>query len=89
MVWIISCILDSATLMVMVYFQLMHCLACFISSYVIIIFCSMRCEIYYRFFDDSSSSFFSSDNRPMLVGYWHNALSSEMSAGAGRGIVAK
>ena len=67
-------------------FQLMHCLAGFMSKYVIIIFYSMRCETFYRFCVSSSPSFFSSDDRSVPAGHVYSALSEEMSPGAGRAI---
>ena len=58
----------------------------FCQVYVMIIFYSMCCETFYRFFVDSSFSFFPSDGRPMLTGHVYNAFLEEMSVGAGRAI---
>ena len=55
-------------------------------DYVIIIFCSMHCETFYRFLVSSFSSFFSSDDRSVLAGHVYSALTEEMPAGAGRAI---
>ena len=46
----------------------------------------MRCETFYRFFVDSSSSFFSPDDRPVLTGHVYSALLEYMSVGAGRAV---
>ena len=55
-------------------------------DYVITIFCSMRCETFYRFLVSSFSSFFSSDDRSVLAGHVYSALSEGMQAGAGRAV---
>ena len=55
-------------------------------DYVIIIFCSMRCETFYRFLVSSFSSFFSSDDRSVLAGHVYSALKEEMAAGVGRAV---
>ena len=67
-------------------YQLMHCLACFMSSMLLLYFipCAVRHST--GSLISSLSSFFSSDDRSVLAGHVYSAPSEETQAGAGRAV---
>ena len=67
-------------------YQLMHCLACFMSSMLLLYFipCAVRHST--GSLISSFSSFLSADDRLVLVGHVYSALLEEMQAGAGRAV---
>ena len=67
-------------------YQLMHCLACFMSSMLLLYF--IPCAVRHSTGSLISSffSFLSSDDRLVLVGHVYSALPEEMQAGAGRAV---
>ena len=69
-------------------YQLMHCLACFMSSMLLLYFipCAVRHST--GSLISSFSSFLSPDDRPVLVGHVYSAPSEEMQAAAGRAVTA-
>ena len=68
-------------------YQLMHCLACFMSSTLLLLY-FIPCHVRHSTGSliSSFSSFLSPDDRPVLVGHVYSALSEEMQAGAGRAV---
>ena len=67
-------------------YQLMHCLACFMSSMLLLYFipCAVRHST--GSLISSFPSFLSSDDRLVLVGHVYSALLEEMQAGARRAV---
>ena len=67
-------------------YQLMHCLACFMSSMLLLYFipCAVRHST--GSLISSFPSFLSSDDRLVLVGHVYSALLEEMQTGARRAV---